>query len=164
MINQSPVTYYEHECSGAIPLAPSVNAAYSDGAPGKPRHASKALSEFKKIAAHALARVSYEYSRAPIQPGYVYRLTLACWFVDYQQIVTSDADGRIKAAQDAIMRAVGIDDRWIYDIHCIKAGIDPFYPHIDWTLDVIRGAMFGEDDPDLTHGLLAVPGRKEVAV
>jgi Holliday junction resolvase RusA-like endonuclease len=137
---------------GAIPLSVSVNAAYATDKTGK-RVRSAALAEFKKTAADKLAQISYIYHRNPLPPGQVYRLTLYAYFSTDSAIHNRDTDNVIKAAQDAIMQAVRVDDRWIYDVRAIKAGVDPIQSRIEFVLEQLRGDQ-------LAAGLLAQPGRK----
>jgi Holliday junction resolvase RusA-like endonuclease len=120
--------------SGTIPLAPSVNGNYAGK--GK-RYASPALKAYKKAAGIALARHSNEYSQRPLSPG-VYELELRCYFPTLQSIQASDADGRIKAAQDCIMTALGVNDNRIYRIISEKSGTDG-QGRIEWTLTELHG-------------------------
>lgn len=152
MSRSTRVEYAEQIASHTIPLAVSVNAAYKTGKNGK-RQATAALTQFKKEAASDLARISYQFNREPLAPGHVYALTLYAYFASPGQIKTSDADNRIKAAQDAIMAATAIDDRHIYQTTIIKAGVDPFHPRIVFVLERLHGR-------DLDAGLVAEPSRK----
>lgn len=120
--------------SGVIPLAPSANHAYAGN--GK-RYASPALKAYKKAAGIALGRHSNEYSQRPLSPG-VYELELRCYFPDLLSIRKSDADGRIKAAQDCIMTALGVDDSHIYRIISEKSGTDG-QGRIEWSLTELHG-------------------------
>jgi hypothetical protein len=146
------VEYSERIAAHTIPLATSVNAAYKTGTNGK-RQSTAALKQFKKEAAEDLARLSYHFDRNPLESGHVYSLTLYAYFTSEQSIKASDADNRIKAAQDAIMAATQIDDRFIYQTSIIKAGVDPFYPRIVFVLERLHGR-------DLASGLIAEPSRK----
>lgn len=146
------VVYAEQIASHVIPLAISVNAAYKTGKNGR-RQSTAALTQFKREAASDLAQISYQFDRNPLDPGHVYSLTLYAYFVSDQSIRASDADNRIKAAQDAIMTATRIDDKFIYDTRIVKAGVDPFYPRIVFVLERLHG-------DNLAAGLISEPSRK----
>lgn len=121
--------------SGTIPLAPSVNNIYAGK--GK-RYASPALKSYKKSAGIALARHSNEFQQFPILLAAVYELELRCYFPTLQSIQASDADGRIKAAQDCIMTALGVNDNRIYRIISEKSGTDG-QGRIEWSLAELHG-------------------------
>lgn len=144
------------QVTGTIPLPPSVNTIHSTNKKTGGRMASKVLAEYKRAVMAAgsdLARLSYIYHRDPLPPGQVYRLTLNCYFETDHQIRASDADGRIKAAQDVIMQALGVDDKWIYSVTVNKAGADPFNPRADFALEILHGDQ-------LEAGLISPPARK----
>lgn len=133
-------THRTHVTSGTIPLAPSVNGAYAGK--GK-RYASPALKAYKKAAGIALARHSNEFHHRPLVPGGVYELELHCYFPTLQSIQASDADGRIKAAQDCIMTALGVNDNRIYRIISEKSGTDG-QGRIEWSLVELHGNRLSE--------------------
>lgn len=104
-----------------LPLPPSLNNAYPSGKNGR-RYASPELEAFKAgarlIAAATANKAGFI---APLKANY--RLTLYLYFADKRSFGASDASNRIKAAEDAICAALGINDNRIMDVRAVKNGV-----------------------------------------
>lgn len=121
-----------------LPLAPSVNELTMNTSKHSRRVTSPAVTKYKGLARRALRQAIAGQAFA-VGQGDRYRLTLFNVFNSARSENTGDADNRIKAAQDIIAACCGFDDKAIFDVRSLKAGIDPFESYTIAILERFNG-------------------------
>lgn len=119
-------------CTFTLPLPPSINGSYGVRAcyrTGKSRIVSKAEHKrFKKDAALLLAnqkqllgkeeREAYNRAIEDIRRNGLFLFLEIFYFLE--DILERDEDNSIKVTQDVVCRSLGIDDKYVMDVHAGK--------------------------------------------
>jgi crossover junction endodeoxyribonuclease RusA len=118
-----------------LPLPPGINQQYAT-VKGR-RVLSKASRRYKKDARKIIRRLRVE---GVISDGLVAALRqgFVGLFIDFyfETPLRRDLDGGLKITQDAICKALGVNDNRVVDVHLVKK-IDPLRPHIEVELEAI---------------------------
>jgi crossover junction endodeoxyribonuclease RusA len=118
-----------------LPLPPGINQQYAT-VKGR-RVLSKASRRYKKDARKIIRRLRVE---GVISDGLVaaVRQCFVGLFIDFyfETPLRRDLDGGLKITQDAICKALGVNDNRVVDVHLVKK-IDPLRPHIEVELEAI---------------------------
>lgn len=114
-----------------LDIPPSVNNAYStvDGR----RVLRRGCRQYKWDAGWYVRRAVSE-QQWDADPDARYALHLRVYFGDKAK---HDLDNILKLLQDSLFTALHIDDQAIDDLHVQRAGIDPKYPRVEVSLEVL---------------------------
>lgn len=129
-----------------LPMPPSVNDWLMKSNDGRlintPQWRTWKTDALRILKVHKADQVLAQLGATPFK----LKIVVNCWFENRQSFNKNDADNRLKAAQDAICAALGIDDNEVYEATARLAGIDPWEPaHIN----IVVLALIG----DITEGL-----------
>lgn len=129
-----------------LPMPPSVNNWLMKSKTGElintPQWRTWKVAAIRELKAKAADQVLAQLGTTPFK----LKIVVNCWFDNRQSFNKNDADNRLKAAQDAICAAMGIDDNEVYEALPRLAGFDPWEPaHIN----IVVLALIG----DIAEGL-----------
>jgi len=136
-----------------LPLPPSVNHQYVSV--GRRRVLSREAQAFCRDTAKAIQRLREAGTLSPAIEAALADVCLGAYLTFYFETPhRRDLDGGLKIALDAVCTALGLDDRYIVDMHLTKR-IDPLHPRLEIELEAISGWEFdqsyvylGEDESE----------------
>jgi Holliday junction resolvase RusA-like endonuclease len=121
-----------------LPLAPSTNDLTENTSKHKGRHTSPEVTRYKGQARRVIGKAIKAQDFVHLA-GAEYRLTLFNVFGSGRAIKSRDADNLIKASQDIIAAVCEFNDKSIFDVRSIKAGVDPFESYTIAVLERFNG-------------------------
>lgn len=97
-------------------IPPTINTAYGRNRSGR-RYLSAAGKQFKSAVKLHCLKIKESLEECP------YRLVIEVhkpWYTKQGKVCRNDISNRIKIAEDALMEALGLDDRFIFEITAKK--------------------------------------------
>lgn len=118
-----------------LPLPPSVNHQYVTM--GRRRVLSREAQAFRRDAAKAIQWLREMGTLSPAIEAALKGAFLGAYLTFYFETPhRRDLDGGLKIALDAVCAALGLDDRYVVDVHLTKR-IDPLHPRLEFELEAI---------------------------
>jgi crossover junction endodeoxyribonuclease RusA len=123
-----------------LPLPPSVNHQYVTV--GRRRVLSREAQAFYRDVAKAVQSLREGGALRPGTEQVLQAAFLGVYLTFYFETPhRRDLDGGLKIALDAVCKALGLDDRYVVDVHLTKR-IDPLHPRLELELEAIRDWEF----------------------
>ncbi len=121
--------------SFVLPLPPSVNQQYVTV--GRRRVLSREAQAFYRDVAKAVQHLRANGALAAETERAFRAAFLGAYLTFYFETPhRRDLDGGLKIALDAVCKALGLDDRYVVDVHLTKR-IDPLRPRLEFELETI---------------------------